>query len=116
MEWFTNKNFNINDEFKNRRTAIVNFNAKYSRDVVAKTHSVQITGEITPLFLRLNHKKAFLPNDNHNHIGNAFDISYFPAIGFEEQYIFQAINDSAKGNVFRVVGKIISHSGLFRNY
>ena len=54
----------------------------------------------------MNNIKEFLPNDNHNHIRSAFDIAYFPAIGFEEQYIFQAINDSAKGNVFRAVGKI----------
>jgi hypothetical protein len=105
-EWFTNKNFNINDEPKNSKTAIINFNTKYSRDVVAKTHSVQITGEITPLFLRGIHTKALLPNDDHNHIGNAFDLLYFPAVGFEDQYTFQAANDSAKGNVFRAVGKI----------
>lgn len=106
VEWFTNKNFNINDEIKNSKTAIINFNTKYSRDVVAKTHSLQITGEITPLFLRGNHTKALLPNDDHNHIGNAFDLLYFPAVGFEDQYTFQAASDSAKGNVLRAVGKI----------
>jgi hypothetical protein len=105
-EWFTNKKFNINDERKNSTTTIINLNTKYSRDVVAKTHSLQFAGEITPLFLRKDRKNALLPNDDHNHIGKAFDLVYYPAIGLEDQYTFQAKNDSARGNVLRAVGKI----------
>ncbi|MDQ2720773.1 MAG: hypothetical protein M3Z26_13575 [Bacteroidota bacterium] len=106
LEWFTNKTFNVDDQKKNSSTAIINLNGKYSKDVVAKAHSLQFTGEVTPLFLRKNSTNAFLPNDYHNHVGKAFDLLYIPAIGFEDQYTFQAANDSAKGNVLRAVAKL----------
>ena len=106
VEWYTNKTFNVDDQRKNSHTAIINLNAKYSKDVIAKAHSLQFTGEVTPLFLRGSNTKAFLPNDDHNHIGKAFDLLYCPAIGFEDQYTFQAVNDSAKGNAFRGVAKL----------
>jgi hypothetical protein len=106
IEWYTNNTFNTNSSLINSKTAILNFTAKYSKNIIDTTHSLQITAEITPLFLRGSFKKVLLPNDYHNHIGTVFDFLYFPAAGFENQYTFQAANDSAKGNVFRGVAKI----------
>ena len=106
IKFLTNKTYNINTDKKNSKRAIINFNAKYSRDIIDTTHSFQMSCEITPLFLRGESKSPFFPNDNQNHINNAFDISYFPAIGLENQWTFQAANDSAKGNILRGVAKI----------
>lgn len=105
LEWFTNKNFTVNNEPKNNKTSILNFNAKYSNNYIDKTQSIQFTGEITPLFsMTSSRAKLPLPNSN-NSIGKIFDFQYFPSLGFENQYNFQAKSDSSIGNILRGVAK-----------
>jgi hypothetical protein len=104
-EWYTNSTFNIDASDQNSRTAIINFTAKYSNDIINKVESIQSTGEITVLFTRLNRTNYFLPNVI-NKIDNFCSILYFPSLGYEWEGRIQSKNDSTKGNIVRAVGKV----------
>jgi len=110
LEWYTNSEFNTDDAEENSHTTIINWTTKYSDDIIQKIESIQSTGELTILLTKANRKGCILPNVN-NRIGTVFDFQYFPSVGYELENRIKCKNDSAKGNIFRMVGKI--HASIF---
>jgi len=104
-EYFTNNNFLTDDKPENKRTTVIKANGEYSNDMVKKIESAQLSGEITILRGRTVGSKAFLPNV-WNELGENLGVVYYPSAGIEWESRLKAENDSAKGSIGRVMGKL----------
>ena len=104
-EHFTNDSFLIDDQPKNYRTTVINVNGKYSNDMVKKIESAQLSGEITLVRGRQPKSRAFLPNA-WNEFGKNLAVIYYPSVGIEWESRLKTENDSAKGSIGRVSGKL----------
>ena len=104
-EWFTNKQYLSGDNPKNMSTTIINTTAEYSNNMFKKIESIQFSSEFTRLYGRRVGSNAFLPNA-WNQFGKFLAIEYFPSAGIEWESRLKAENDSAKGSIGRVSGKL----------
>ncbi len=104
-EWFTNKHFLTNDDNKNRYTANIISNAKYSKDFINKIQSLQASFEITPVIAPRLNSNALLPN-TFVQWGKEFAIEYFPSAGIEWETRLQRDIDSTKGSIGRAMFKL----------
>jgi hypothetical protein len=110
LQWFTNHEFSIDEKPEHSRTWIVNLSAKYSNNQIENTESVQLTGELTALYLRPGRETCLLPNAT-NSLGKVLAIQYHPAVGIEGELRYKTKQDSAKGSILRAFAKI--YLGLF---
>jgi hypothetical protein len=106
-ELFTNNQYGIapGTRAANGSTTVITVNGKYSDNKIKEIRSLQLSGEITRLYVRGYYPGAFLPNA-WNPLGRGLAIEYFPAVGVEVEDRIRVEEVSVKGVITRAVSKL----------
>ena len=108
LEW------QIKNMVNKKWSPILIFTPKYSSDQLKMSDSFKSNLYFTPLFKGrgLKAKWFWMPSISTN-VGNIFQFSYTPYVGFENENNLKSNNDSLKGSSYRFIFKITSTLSLF---